>query len=111
MKAFFFPIAIAAMIASPAFAQDQTVEIKNFMLMTVTVTQGSTVTWVNRDQVPHTVVEKTKLFRSAALDTGDSYSYKFDKVGTFDYFCSLHPQMVAKVIVVPAPGKGGHKAK
>lgn len=98
-------IALALFFASTgiAHAQDQTIEIKNFMFMVVTVTAGSKVTWVNRDQVPHTVVEKNKLFRSAALDTDDSYSYVFTAPGTYEYFCSLHPQMVAKVIVTAPP--------
>ncbi len=89
--------------AAPAVAQDTTIDIKDFMFMTVTVTAGSKVTWTNRDEVPHTVTEKDKLFRSAALDTGDSFSYTFTTPGTYEYFCSLHPQMVAKVIVIPAP--------
>lgn len=101
MKHLLFSAALLLTSAAPAFAQDQAVDIKDFMLMTVTVTAGSTITWTNRDQVPHTVVAKDKSFRSAALDTGDSYSHRFDVPGTYDYFCSLHPQMVAKVIVVP----------
>jgi plastocyanin len=60
---------------------------------------GTTVTWVNRDDIPHTVVETDKKFRSKALDTDDSFSYTFTTPGTFDYFCSLHSKMVGKVIV------------
>jgi plastocyanin len=108
MKAFLFAAAIIAM-ASPAFAQttahEQIIDIKSFMLMSVTVPAGTTVTWTNRDQVPHTVVAKDKSWRSAALDTGDSYSHKFDAPGTYDYFCSLHPQMIGRVTVVAAPAK------
>ena len=86
---------------SPAQAQasERVIEIKNYMFMEVTVSQGTKVTWVNKDDVPHTVIEKTKLFHSAALDTDDRFSYVFDKPGTYSYFCSLHPYMVAKVIV------------
>ena len=108
MKHLLFPAAAIAIfvmahptLAAPAPAPEQTIEIKNFMFMTVTVTAGTKVTWINRDEVPHTVHEKNKLFTSAALDTGDSYSYIFTQPGTYEYFCSLHPQMVAKVIVVP----------
>ena len=99
-------VAVMAM-AQPALAQDTTIEIKDYMFMTVTVTAGSKVTWINRDEVPHTVREKNHLFASAALDTDDSFAYTFTTPGTYEYFCSLHPQMVAKVIVIPAPkGQG-----
>jgi len=54
---------------------------------------------VNHDDIPHTVANKDKLFRSKALDTDDSYSYTFASAGTFDYFCGLHPYMVGKIIV------------
>ncbi len=77
------------------------VEIKNhrFSLPTVTVPVGGTVTWVNHDDDVHTVVSSTALFRSSGLDTDDSYSYRFSKPGTYEYFCTLHPLMVGKVIV------------
>ncbi len=108
----FLPAAVIAVLAiAPALAtaaapapQTTTIEIRNFMFMTVTVTAGGKVTWINRDEVPHTVREKNHLFASAALDTGDSFSYTFTTPGTYEYFCSLHPQMVAKVIVLPAKG-------
>jgi plastocyanin len=60
---------------------------------------GTTVTWVNRDDIPHTVVETDRKFRSKALDTDDSFSFTFTTPGTFDYFCSLHSKMVGKIIV------------
>ena len=65
----------------------------------LTVTVGTTVKWLNRDDIPHTVVDKNKAFRSKALDTDDAYSFTFVNAGTFDYFCSLHPHMVGKIIV------------
>lgn len=104
------PLLLAAALlvaASPAAAKNVTVDIKNFMFMpmTVTVAEGDTVIWTNRDQIPHTVAEKTRLFRSAALDTSDTYSHTFDKAGTYDYFCTLHPQMLAHVVVTPAAKK------
>lgn len=106
LKPFMFAAALLA-TASPAAAKTVSIDIKNFMFlpMTVTITEGDTVTWTNRDQIPHTVAEKTKLFRSAALDTGDSYSHAFDKAGTYDYFCTLHPQMLAHVVVTAAEKK------
>jgi plastocyanin len=60
---------------------------------------GTTVKFVNHDDIPHTVVEKKLSFRSKALDTDDAYSYTFATAGSFDYFCSLHPHMVGKIIV------------
>ena len=99
MKAIFFAAALLAATV-PAFAQDATVNIKNFMFaMNVTVTPGSTVTWKNMDGEPHTVVSTDGLFRSKALDQGDSYSFKFDKPGVYKYICSIHPQMRATVTV------------
>ena len=65
----------------------------------LTVAVGTTVKWVNHDDIPHLVVNKDKAFRSKALDTDDSFSYTFASAGTFDYFCALHPHMVGKVIV------------
>lgn len=107
MKAFLFPVAIAAaVLLAPVVAIADTVHIgiKNFMFtpMNVTIAQGTTVQWINLDDIPHTVVEKGKAWRSPALDTNDTYTHTFDQPGTYEYFCGLHPQMVAKVIVTPA---------
>src|ERR1700733_5225966 len=65
----------------------------------LTIPVGTTVKWVNHDDVRHGVAQKDKAFRAMALDTDDSYSYTFASAGTFDYFCSLHPYMVGKIIV------------
>jgi plastocyanin len=94
---------LGAMLAFGAVAaQDATnaVTIDNFTFSPkeLTVAVGTTVKWVNHDDIPHTVVEKT-TFRSKALDTDDSYSFTFTSAGEFDYFCGLHPHMVGKVIV------------
>ncbi len=78
------------------------VKIDNFTFapVTLTVAAGTTVRWVNRDDLPHTVVSEDKsTFKSKALDTDDSFSYTFTKPGTYTYFCSIHPKMVAKVVV------------
>jgi plastocyanin len=99
MKAIFLAAALMA-TAAPAFAQDATVDIKNFMFeMDVTVTSGSTVTWRNMDGEPHTVASTDGLFHSHALDEGDSYSFKFEKPGVYTYICSIHPKMKATVTV------------
>ena len=57
------------------------------------------MTWKNLDGEPHTVVSTDGLFRSKALDENDSFSFKFDKPGTYKYICSIHPKMVATVTV------------
>jgi amicyanin len=91
--------------AKPAPAADASapveVRIANFTFQrtTVSVKPGTTVTWINDDDIPHTVVASDKSFRSKVLDTGDRFSVTFAKAGHFDYFCSLHPHMTGKVIV------------
>ena len=95
---------LGAMLAFGAVAaQDATtvITIDNFTFTPpeLTVALGTTVKWVNHDDIPHLVVNKDKVFRSKALDTDDSFSYTFASAGTFDYFCALHPHMVGKVIV------------
>lgn len=94
---------IGAMLAFGAVAaQDATnvITIDNFTFAPkeLTVAVGTTIKWVNHDDIPHTVVEKKTTFRSKALDTDDSYSFTFTSAGTFDYFCSLHPHMVGQII-------------
>jgi plastocyanin len=64
---------------------------------TLTVTAGSTVTWTNHDEEPPTVVSDAGLFRSGAMDTNESFSFKFDKRGTYRFICSIHPQMVGTI--------------
>ena len=85
--------------------QEQTVEVKidnfSFSPATLTVVAGSTVTWINRDDIPHTVVssDDPRAFKSKALDTDDRFSFTFTKAGTYSYFCSIHPKMTGKVVV------------
>ena len=88
----------------PAGAQQPAaveVKIDNFSFgpATITVPVGTTVTLINRDDIPHTVASDDKLFKSKALDTDDKFSFTFTKAGTYGYFCSLHPKMTGKVIV------------
>jgi plastocyanin len=97
------PVAGAMLAFGALAAQDATdvITIDNFTFTPkeLTVAVGTTVKWVNHDDIPHTVVEKKTTFRSKALDTDDSYSFTFTSAGTFDYFCGLHPHMVGQVIV------------
>jgi amicyanin len=60
---------------------------------------GSTITWTNRDDVPHNIVSTDRKFKSPVLDTNEQFSHRFDEPGTYDYFCSLHPRMTGQVIV------------
>ena len=87
---------------TPSWAEDQAkVLIKDFMYtpMSITVKSGTKVTWVNMDDEPHTVVSDTGLFRSGGLDTNETFSYKFDKPGSYHVTCSIHPRMVATIVV------------
>jgi plastocyanin len=89
-----------------AGAQDKTastaeVKIDNFSFgpVAITVSVGTTVTWINRDDIPHTVVSTDKVFKSKVLDTDEKFSYTFTKAGEYPYFCSIHPKMTGKVVV------------
>ena len=96
------PVVGAMLAFGTVAAQDaNVVMIDNFTFSPkeLTVAVGTTVKWVNHDDIPHNVVDKNKAFRSKALDTDDAYSYTFARAGTFDYFCGLHPHMVGKIIV------------
>src|ERR1700676_2309615 len=94
---------VGALLAfgSVAAEEPNAVTIDNFTFTPpdLTVAVGTTVKWVNHDDIPHSVVDKNKASRSKALDTDDSFSFTFASAGTFDYFCGLHPHMVAKIIV------------
>ena len=80
---------------------ENAVKIDNFSFgpQTVTVPVGATVTWTNRDDIPHTVVSTEGVFKSKVRDTDETFSYTFSKAGTYPYFCSLHPKMTGKVVV------------
>jgi plastocyanin len=86
---------------SSAAPPPQQVKIDNFSFapQQLTVAVGTTVVWVNNDDVPHTVVGSHQEFRSKALDTNDQFSFTFTKAGTFNYFCSVHPMMTGKIVV------------
>jgi plastocyanin len=92
---------LCLMLSMPVWAQEVKIDIKEFMFgpKDMTVAVGTKVTWVNDDQIPHTVAETHKVFRSGALDTNDTFSYVFNTPGEFEYFCALHPQMIGKIMV------------
>lgn len=83
--------------------QSAEVKIDNFSFgpAALTISVGSTVTWTNHDDIPHTVVsaDDPKAFKSKVLDTDEKFSFTFAKAGTYAYFCSIHPKMTGKVIV------------
>ena len=89
-------------IPSAAVTSDPAkIVVKDFMFnpTPLTVKAGSTVTWTNMDDEPHTVVSDTGMFKSGGMDTNESFSYKFDKPGTYHFTCSIHPRMVGTVVV------------
>jgi plastocyanin len=92
--------------AASARAADTEVRIDNFAFapQRLTVKAGTTVTWINDDDIPHTVASTTKTFKSSALDTRDKFSFTFGAPGTYEYFCSLHPHMTGVVVVETATG-------
>ena len=94
----------AGAAAPQAAAAPATVRIDNFNFSppALVVAPGTTVTWTNADDSPHTVREKDGKFKSAALDTDDMFSQTFTAPGEYEYFCTIHPRMVGKVIVKPA---------
>jgi plastocyanin len=77
------------------------IRVDNFTFapQTLTVSVNSTVTWVNKDDIPHVIASDDGLFKSKALDTDDKYSFTFSKAGTYSYYCSVHPKMVGKIVV------------
>jgi plastocyanin len=80
-------------------AHDIVVDNFNFAPADASVPVGSTITWTNRDDVPHNIVSTERKFKSPVLDTGERFSHRFDAPGTYQYFCSLHPKMTGQVIV------------
>jgi plastocyanin len=87
--------------AYPEQAATAEVKIDNFSFgpATITVAPGTTITWVNHDDIPHTVVSTDSVFKSKVLDTDERFSFTFTKAGTYPYFCSIHPKMTATVVV------------
>jgi plastocyanin len=109
LMAFVAGAALACVIA-PSVAQQNVVPvtIDNFVFepARLTVKAGTTVTWLNRDDIPHTVAAKDRLFKSKVMDTDESYSFTFSIPGEYTYFCSLHPHMTGTIVVEGATGSG-----
>jgi plastocyanin len=96
--------AAATLPAASARAAETEVKIDNFAFapQRIVVKAGTTVTWINADDAPHTVASSSKVFKSGALDTEDKFSFTFATPGTYEYFCSLHPHMTGTVVVEAA---------
>jgi len=101
-------IAMLLLAGSPSVtANDQpsttTAEVKidnfSFGPQSITVPVGATVTWTNRDDIPHTVVSTDGVFKSKVRDTDEQFSFTFTKAGTYPYYCSVHPRMTGQVLV------------
>jgi plastocyanin len=97
-----------AVMAAPAAPESAEVKIDNFTFapQSMTVKAGTTITWINEDDIPHTVAATGKAFKSKVLDTDDKFSFTFTTAGTYEYFCSLHPHMTGTIVVQPAGGGG-----
>ena len=87
--------------AQQASAKSAEVKIDNFSFAPgeFTVAVGTTVTWTNRDDIPHTVVSTDGVFKFKVRDTDEKFSYTFTKAGDYPYFCSIHPKMTGTVVV------------
>ena len=105
------PVMIAMLLlfagSSRVAASDQpsaanvAVKIDNFVFgpQAITVPVGTTVTWTNSEDIPHTAVSTDGVFKSKVMDTDEKFSYTFTKVGTYSYYCSVHPKMTGQVVV------------
>jgi plastocyanin len=95
-----------ALNTAAAAVEDAVLTIDNFTFapQRLTVKAGTTLTWTNQDDIPHTVVSTTQRFKSKALDTDGRFSFMFMEPGSYDYFCSLHPHMTGTIVVEAATG-------
>ena len=92
-------LTVAASAQSKPDLMEVSIDNFSFGPTELTVIAGTTVTWTNHDDIPHTVVSTDKVFKSKVLDTDEKFSFTFTSPGTFPYFCSIHPKMTGKVVV------------
>jgi plastocyanin len=113
LRALRLAVLFSALASTACLAEDQTaagavpvatvsMDHNTFIPSEITVVPGTTVTWVNKELMPHTVVDSNKGFRSKTLAKDASFSFTFATAGDYDYLCSIHPNMKGKVIVKPA---------
>lgn len=97
----------AGVLVAQAQSASTTVSIDNFTFnpQKLTVKAGTTVTWANKDDIPHGIAATGNAFkRSSAMDTDDTYSFTFTTPGTYQYFCYIHPHMTGTIVVEAATG-------
>ena len=92
-------LTVAASAQSKPDLREVSIDNFSFGPTELTVMAGDTVTWTNRDDIPHTVVSTDKVFKSKVLDTDEKFSFTFTTPGTYPYFCSIHPKMTGRVVV------------
>nr|WP_253869828.1 cupredoxin family copper-binding protein [Mycobacterium sp. 1164966.3] len=85
--------------AGPVSGNQVNIDDFAFVPLTLTVAAGTTVTWTNHDEEPHTVAASDGSFRSPGMGTGGTFSHTFAAPGKFDYICSIHPMMHGTVVV------------
>jgi len=94
---------VSLCVIPPAAAQEKTAEVHidnfSFTPAEIVISPGTTITWVNGDDIPHNVAASDKTFRSKVMDTEEKFSFTFGTPGVYEYFCALHPHMKGKVIV------------
>ena len=105
--------AALACVLTPLAAQTDGVEVKidNFVFSPerLTVKAGTTVTWINHDDIPHTVAAKDRAFKSKVMDSDESFSFTFSTPGEYSYFCSLHPHMTGTIVVEGTAASGASR--
>jgi plastocyanin len=112
LRALSLAILFGALESAPSPAEDSnsagtgpvasvTMDHNTFIPGEITVAPGTTVTWVNNETMPHTVVNPNQAFRSKTLVKDAEFSFTFTTPGDYDYLCSIHPNMKGKIIVKP----------
>jgi plastocyanin len=115
LRALSLAVLFAALASTPCLAEDAnsagtgpvatvSMDHNTFIPSEITVAPGTTVTWVNNETMPHTVVNPNQGFRSKFLVKDAKFSFTFTTPGDYDYLCSIHPNMKGKVIVKPGAG-------
>lgn len=112
LRALRLVVLFTALTSTPCLAEDPNnaaanpvvtvgIDHNTFIPGEITVAPGTTVTWVNNEAMPHTVVDQNKEFRSKIIAKQATFSFTFTTAGDYDYLCSIHPNMKGKVIVKP----------
>jgi plastocyanin len=103
MRRMFLALAASSLFIGFAQAEEVTIKIENFTFnpASITIKPGTTVTWLNADDIPHSVVEYNKAFKSPPLDSGQKFSMVVTATGEVNYFCGFHNHMTGKVMVQP----------